>query len=512
MSTTSLTFTPSSVSPRHSTFLPSRNATPTVTRRARHVPNMVLATTTSPARRIPPPTTKISSAKRRVKATSTFTTVTSLKSTTTVKPTKQEPSVSSTSSTDNVALGDKEFGKRSTLARDTGLLAYLKEIGSVDLLEGHQVVECARHVRPLLHWEAVRRKLCEERRTSFQNFDHSATPSSHISSSSPSSSTSSLAPEQHRSPPNIDSELHSDSDSLFFDHEAEPAILDSSQFTRAKRHTHEEVSIEDWAHAVGMDPQTFKQKLSEARMHKDRLVQANLRLVVSIAKKYAHNGVSMSDLIQEGSLGLIRGAEKFDHTKGFRFATYASWWIRQAIQRAVADSSRIIRLPTHVNETARKAVRMRREMELELSRPPTTAELAYKMGIKEERLAFVFTKLQETDTLSLDVPLSFGSNKDSSRNVSLGDMIENTQASPEDAVCANLLRDDIENVLLMLSPKEREVLRLRYGFDDGRGKNFEEIAAIYCVPPNRIRQIEAKAIRKLRHPNFHRCLKDWRGL
>lgn len=347
-------------------------------------------------------------------------------------------------------------------ASDGGLLAYLKEIGTVDLLEGHEVVECARHVRLLLRWEDVKRAL-------------DATEGDGVD-------------------------------------DGGCSVPVAAAYTRARmvnQGVGREASLEEWAAAVGKETAEFARELGLARMFKDRLVRANLRLVVSIAKKYANNGVALADLIQEGSLGLIRGAEKFDHTKGFRFATYASWWIRQAIQRAISDSSRTIRLPTHVNDIAKKAGRVERDFEREFNRKPTHAELAKVMGLKVERLVFILEKALETDTVSLDLPL-FGNSSDNGRCVSLGDMIENRGASPEEAVSAGLLRDDIENVLLMLSPREREVLRMRYGFDDGRAKNFEEIGAIYCVPPNRIRQIEARAIRKLRHPNFHRCLTDWR--
>lgn len=459
--------------------------------------------------RLPSSTRKPSSVpvKRRAKATSTLTSMSSVK---TATPKREKNPTSKTPA-------PKRIATKASPSRDTGLLAYLKEIGSVDLLEGHQVVECARHVRSLIQWETIRRRLCEQR---FESAFASG-------ASEPVAPKPSEIYERERDQPESVFEnkfavdvtalvlAEGDADVVSDISHSDLKVPTPSSPKSKKSHPHfsyDDVSLEEWANAVGMDVSTFRSRLSVARMHKDRLVSANLRLVVSIAKKYMHNGVSLSDLIQEGSLGLIRGAEKFDHTKGFRFATYASWWIRQAIQRAISDSSRIIRLPTHVNEAAKKASKLKRQMELELNRPPSTAEIAQKMGVKEERLAFLFTKMQETETLSLDVPLSFGSNSDSARNVSLGDIIENTQESPEEAVCATLLRDDIENVLLMLSPKEREVLRLRYGFDDGRGKNFEEIAAIYCVPVNRIRQIEAKAIRKLRHPNFHRCLSDWRGL
>lgn len=353
---------------------------------------------------------------------------------------------------------------------DGGLLAYLKEIGTVDLLEGHEVVECARHVRLLLRWEAIKRDL--DARVSERE----------------------------------------DGGDVEGEDRAECVVPVAARYTRARAldvQTSRSASLEEWAEAVGKEPEVFASELEMARMFKDRLVRANLRLVVSIAKKYANNGVTLADLIQEGSLGLIRGAEKFDHTKGFRFATYASWWIRQAIQRAISDCSRTIRLPTHVNDIAKKAARLKRDFERDMNRGPTNGELAKMMGLKVERLVFILEKAAETDTVSLDVPL-FANSCDNGRPVSLGDMIENNGMTPEEAVSATLLRDDIENVLLMLSPREREVLRMRYGFDDGRAKNFEEIGAIYCVPPNRIRQIEARAIRKLRHPNFHRCLTDWR--
>lgn len=275
-----------------------------------------------------------------------------------------------------------------------------------------------------------------------------------------------------------------------------------------------EVGMHEWAQLVGMRSQAdFERALCAARAAKDRLVSANLRLVVSIAKRYTNNGLTLSDLIQEGSLGLIRGAEKFDHTRGFRFATYASWWIRQAITRAIADSSRIIRLPTQVGDIAKRAVRERSAMEVELGRPPTVAEVAAKLKITPERLNFIQSKAAETNTVSLDVPLSSGgSSAPEGRTATLGDIIENQSQTPEESVSAELMRDDIESVLLMLSPREREVLRMRYGFDDGRAKTFDEIARIYCVPPSRIRQIEARAIRRLRHPNFNRCLVDWKSV
>lgn len=339
---------------------------------------------------------------------------------------------------------------------DRGLKDYLKEIGTVDLLEVHEVEECAHHIRTLLRWESVKYEL-EANLSGAENIQR-------------------------------------------------PSL--STRYFRPKASSADIVTMEMWAEAVGEDPRTFPARLNQLRRFKDRLIQANLRLVVSIAKKYSNNGVSLCDLIQEGSIGLIRGAEKFDHTKGFKFATYASWWIRQAIQRCISDNARVIRLPTHVTDIAKRAARMQREFQREHNRSPTMNELAELTGVKPQRLAFVLNKTASTDTVSLDVPL-FNSSDPGNRTVSLVDVIENNTESPEEAVSAGLLRDDIESVLLMLSPRERDVLRMRYGFDDGRSKNFDEIGAIYCVPPNRIRQIEARAIRKLRHPNYHQCLTEW---
>lgn len=353
------------------------------------------------------------------------------------------------------------FAAPNTDHNDGGLLAYLREIGSVELLQPHQVAECARYIRTLLRWESVKFQL----EADAAGMDNPRRPT--------------LSTRNCRA-------------NVLMKGDKEPPVI----------------SVDEWARAVGEDPVEFPRLLAQARRYKDRLVHANLRLVVSIAKKYANNGVSLADLIQEGSLGLIRGAEKFDHTKGFKFATYASWWIRQSIQRCISDSSRVIRLPIHVADIAKKAARLQREYSRNHGRMPSLRELSKIMGIKEARLSFVLDKAAETDTVSLDLPL-FGGQLEGANSVSLGDTIQNRGASPEEIVSAALLRDDIENVLLMLSPREREVLRMRYGFDDGRTKNFDEIAAIYCVSPNRIRQIEARAIRKLRHPNFHRCLTDW---
>lgn len=271
---------------------------------------------------------------------------------------------------------------------------------------------------------------------------------------------------------------------------------------------HREPSIAEWAARLNMPPELFARDLARARHAKDRLVSANLRLVVSIAKRYRNRGCSLADLIQEGSLGLIRGAEKYDHTKGYRFATYASWWIRQAIQRALADTTRTIRLPVHVNTVATKASRTRQLLSQELGREPSEEELAERLGVTPARLEFILSKAVETSSVSLETPMFGGNSRGSASHTTLGDLLENKGVSPEEAVTAELLRDDLDNMLLMLSPRERDVMRLRYGFDDGKPKGMEEIARMYQVPTSRIRQMEMRAIRRLKQ-NFCHVLRDY---
>ncbi|MEM7771887.1 MAG: RNA polymerase sigma factor RpoD [Cyanobacteria bacterium P01_E01_bin.6] len=257
----------------------------------------------------------------------------------------------------------------------------------------------------------------------------------------------------------------------------------------------------EWADRVGMALPTFRHHLHIGRRAKDKMVQSNLRLVVSIAKKYMNRGLSFQDLIQEGSLGLIRAAEKFDHEKGYKFSTYATWWIRQAITRAIADQSRTIRLPVHLYETISRIKKTTKLLSQEMGRKPTEEEIATRMEMTIEKLRFIAKSAQLP--ISLETPI--GKEEDSR----LGDFIESDGETPEDQVSKNLLREDLESVLDTLSPRERDVLRLRYGLDDGRMKTLEEIGQIFNVTRERIRQIEAKALRKLRHPNRNSVLKEY---
>ncbi|MBF2015691.1 MAG: RNA polymerase sigma factor RpoD [Rivularia sp. T60_A2020_040] len=257
----------------------------------------------------------------------------------------------------------------------------------------------------------------------------------------------------------------------------------------------------EWAEAVQLPLPQFRYRLHIGRRAKDKMVQSNLRLVVSIAKKYMNRGLSFQDLIQEGSLGLIRAAEKFDHEKGYKFSTYATWWIRQAITRAIADQSRTIRLPVHLYETISRIKKTTKLLSQEMGRKPTEEEIATRMEMTIEKLRFIAKSAQLP--ISLETPI--GKEEDSR----LGDFIESDGETPEDQVSKSLLREDLEKVLDSLSPRERDVLRLRYGLDDGRMKTLEEIGQIFNVTRERIRQIEAKALRKLRHPNRNSVLKEY---
>jgi RNA polymerase primary sigma factor len=348
---------------------------------------------------------------------------------------------------------------------------YLQEIGRIRLLRAEEEIELARQIADLLALELIREEICK----------------------------------QLKREPN-DREwgkqvwkIEQTKQILIEKYGKDPSKKEISSFLADSVNN---ADIEErWNVQADKNFKAFLRRLYLDRKAKDKMVQSNLRLVVSIAKKYMNRGLSFQDLIQEGSLGLIRAAEKFDHEKGYKFSTYATWWIRQAITRAIADQSRTIRLPVHLYETISRIKKTTKILSQKMHRKPTEEEIAEEMEMTIEKLRFIAKSAQLP--ISLETPI--GKEEDSR----LGDFIEADGETPEDEVSKNLLREDLENVLDTLSPRERDVLRLRYGLDDGRMKTLEEIGQIFNVTRERIRQIEAKALRKLRHPNRNSILKEY---
>ena len=303
------------------------------------------------------------------------------------------------------------------------------------------------------------------------------------------------------------------------DFEEEPDIEDLKEVEELKLDeitdtSFEGISVDDpvrmYLREIGKIPLlTFDEELDLAKRilegdeeAKQKLAESNLRLVVSIAKKYVGRGMLFLDLIQEGNMGLIKAVEKFDYTKGFKFSTYATWWIRQAITRAIADQARTIRIPVHMVETINKLIRTSRNLLQQMGREPTPEEIAAEMEIPVEKV----TEIQKIaqDPVSLETPI--GEEDDSH----LGDFIQDDDSpAPQDAAAYTLLREQLEEVMKTLTPREAKVLKLRFGLEDGKSRTLEEVGKEFNVTRERIRQIEAKALRKLRHPSRSKKLKDY---
>lgn len=324
----------------------------------------------------------------------------------------------------------KPLNGTSRVGSTDSMRSYLKDIGSVTLLNANQEVELAKRIQDLMHLEGIRANLAEE----------------------------------------CGSE--------------------------------EDVSDYQWAEAAGLTEQALHQRLRDGKAAKNEMIQANLRLVVSIAKKYSNSNMSFQDLIQEGCVGLIRGAEKFDFQRGYKFSTYAHWWIRQAVTRSISDQSRTIRLPVHLFEIISRISKMEQKFAVMNGRDPTVEEIAEELEMSVEKI----TQIKKAAQAPVSLAQCIGG--DDARTIE-DTLVDINGESPEKVSGKSLLKEDLENVLNTLNPRERDVLRLRYGLDDGRVKTLEEIGTVFSVTRERIRQIEAKALRKLKQPSRNSILQEY---
>ncbi len=350
-----------------------------------------------------------------------------------------------------------------SLSTDDPVRMYLKEIGKVPLLTAEEELELAKSM--VIDEKAVQQTLLEIVRDSG----------------------------------GVPAEVEAVLKELSLNAEDHKRFLHQIREAGIEPHAEERPELPE-AHKAEME--ALRRQIKEAKNAKHRMTEANLRLVVSIAKRYVGRGMLFLDLIQEGNLGLIKAVEKFDYTKGYKFSTYATWWIRQAITRAIADQARTIRIPVHMVETINKTIRVSRQLLQELGHDPSAEEIAEEMNMPVDKVRDILKIAQEP--VSLETPI--GEEEDSH----LGDFIPDEDASePSEAASFSLLREQLEEVLDTLAPREKKVLELRFGIEDGRTRTLEEVGKEFKVTRERIRQIEAKALRKLRHPSRSKKLRDF---